>query len=161
MSWYRTYTRTVGRGYTLDDPDTVAYILTTLSSFIYITYNVQILVHPEEYGYNQLYFYGDIIYSVGAVFYLWANLRDDGWLWWMPVAGQYGIAAGRIETGRPTKVGLPHLLICGNEPCTRCCCPSIKEERDNRRVSIITTDEKAEYINNNNMKNNNDNVFTI
>jgi hypothetical protein len=158
MSWYRTYTRTIGRGYTLDDPDTVAYILTTLSSFIYITYNIQILVNPEEYGLNQVYFYGDIIYSIGAVFYLLANLRDDGWLWWMPIAGQYGIAAGRIQTGRPIKIGLPHLLIGGNEPCTQCCRQSLKDERDNRRVSVISINEKDEYANNNNIKNN-DNVL--
>ncbi len=149
MSWYRTYTRTIGRGYTLDDPDTVAYILTTLSSFIYITYNIQILVRPEDYGSNQIYFYGDIIYSVGAVFYLLANLRDDGWLWWMPVAGQYGIASGRVQTGKPTKVGLPHLLMCGNEPCTRCCRKSLHDERDNRRISVISMNEKNQYSNNN------------
>lgn len=120
MSWYRTYARTVNRGYTLDDPDTVAYTLTTLSSFIYITYNIQILRNPEEYGTNLVYFYGDIVYSVGAFFYLWANLRDDGWLWWLPLAGQYGIAAGKIQTEKHVKVGLPHLLIGGPEPIARC-----------------------------------------
>jgi len=147
MSWYRTYTRTIGRGYTFDDPDTVAYTLTTLSSFIYITYNIQILMDPEQYGYNTLYFNGDIIYFVGAFFYLWANLRDDGWLWWLPVAGQYGIAAGRIQTGRPVTVGLPHLLIGGHEPITRCCRSCSKTDRDNKRVNVISTDEK-QYSNN-------------
>jgi hypothetical protein len=142
MSWYRTYTRAVGRGYTLDDADTVAYILTTLSSFIYITYNIQVLVDPEQYGVNQIYFYGDIIYFVGAFFYLWANLRDDGWLWWLPVAGQYGIAPGKIQTGRPVKTGLHHLLIGGNEPCTRCCRRSFKNNVDLRRSSIVPMEEK-------------------
>ena len=121
MSWYRTYTRTIGRGYSLDDPDTIAYTLTTVSSFIYITYNIQILVNPEEYGQNSIYYYGDVIYSAGAFFYLWANLRDDGWLWWLPVAGQYGIAPGTIRTDKPVKTGLSHLLIGGSEPCTRSC----------------------------------------
>ena len=119
MSWYRTYTRTIGRGYTLDDPDTVAYTLTTISSFIYITYNIQILVDPGLYGTNELFKTGDIIYFVGSFFYLWANLRDDGWLWWLPVAGQYHLAPGRIQTGRPIQAGLPHLLIGGTHPC-RC-----------------------------------------
>ena len=121
MSWYRTYTRTIGRGYSLDDPDTVAFTLTTVSSFIYITYNIQILVDPRQYGENVLYKCGDIIYFIGAVFYLWANLRDDGWLWWLPVAGQYGVAPGRIQMGRPIQTGLGHYLIGGAHPCR---CPS-------------------------------------
>ena len=70
MSWYRTYTRTIGRGYTLDDPDTIAYILTTLSSFIYITYNIQIITDVTQYGTNTIYYYGDIIYFIGAFFTL-------------------------------------------------------------------------------------------
>ncbi|CAF3921077.1 unnamed protein product [Adineta steineri] len=138
MSWYRTYTRAIGRGYTLDDPDTVAYLLTTLSSFIYIAYNIQILTHPEQYGSNTLYYNGDIIYFIGSVFYLWANLRDDGWLWWMPVSGQYGIAAGRIETGKPIKAGLPHVLMCGNDPCLTCCRKFTKRDIDN---SVTPIDE--------------------
>ena len=142
MSWYRTYTRTISRGYTFDDPDTVAYTLTTLSSFIYITYNIQILTDPEQYGTNTLYYYGDIIYSVGAVFYLLANLRDDGWLWWLPVAGQYGIAAGKIQTGKPVKAGLPHLLIGGDEPCAKCCGRCFQGGKKTRRVSIISADDK-------------------
>ncbi|CAF0803131.1 unnamed protein product [Adineta steineri] len=140
MSWYRTYTRAIGRGYTLDDPDTVAYLLTTLSSFIYIAYNIQILTHPEQYGSNTLYYNGDIIYFIGSVFYLWANLRDDGWLWWMPVSGQYGIAAGRIETGKPIKAGLPHVLMCGNDPCLTCCRKFTKCGIDN---SVTPIDENT------------------
>lgn len=121
MSWYRTYTRAIGRGYTLDDPDTVAYTLTTLSSFVYITYNVRILIYPDEYEENTMYYSGDIMYFVGAVFYLLASIRDDGWLWWLPVAGQYGIAPGRIETGKEIIYGLSHYPIGGVHPCTRCC----------------------------------------
>jgi len=142
MSWYRTYTRAIGRGFTLDDADTIAYLLTTFSSFIYITYNIQILTHPEEYGANVLYYKGDIIYFVGAVFYLWANLRDDGWLWWMPVAGQYGIAAGRVQTGKPIKAGLPHLLVGGNEPFTRCCRRCLKSDSDGKGGSVVPIHEK-------------------
>jgi hypothetical protein len=148
MSWYRTYTRAIGRGYTLDDPDTVAYILTTLSSFIYITYNIQILMHPEDYGENTIYYNGDIIYFVGSVFYLWANLRDDGWLWWIPVAGQYGIAAGRIQTGKPVKAGLSHLLMGGNEPCTRCCRRSGKNNLAIKTNSVVPSNEKQNSNNN-------------
>jgi hypothetical protein len=148
MSWYRTYTRTIGRGYTLDDPDTVAYILTTLSSFIYITYNIQVLMDPYQYGSNTIYFYGDIIYFIGAFFYLWANLRDDGWLWWLPVAGQYGIASGKIQTGKPVKTGLSHFLIGGNEPCLSCCRRCRKNEHVTRRNSIGPMNEKQSSNNN-------------
>ncbi|CAF4237003.1 unnamed protein product, partial [Rotaria sordida] len=55
---YWTYTRTIGRGYTLDDPDTVAYTLTTLSSFVYIIYDIQILMDPKQYAENSVYYYG-------------------------------------------------------------------------------------------------------
>ena len=55
MSWYRTYVRTLGRGFTLDDPDTIAWLATTISSIIYLVYNIQINVDPEQYGTNMLY----------------------------------------------------------------------------------------------------------
>ncbi|CAF1931857.1 unnamed protein product [Rotaria magnacalcarata] len=149
MSWYRTYTRAICRGFTFDDPDTIAYTLTTLSSFIYITYNIQILQYPHMYGSNYIYTNGDIIYFVGAFFYLWANLRDDGWLWWLPVGGQYGLAAGRIQTGKPVKVGLPHLLIGGGDPCASCCRPSFKNNLVIVNNDVVPLDEKQNATNNN------------
>jgi hypothetical protein len=149
MSWYRTYTRTIGRGYTLDDPDTIAYLLTTFSSFIYITYNIQVLNDSLQYETNKIYRYGDIIYFIGAFFYLWANLRDDGWLWWLPLAGQYGIAAGRIQTGRPVKVGLSHLLMGGSEPCTRCCRQCFTKDLKIRRGSVVLPMDEKQNSNHN------------
>ncbi|CAF3357385.1 unnamed protein product [Rotaria socialis] len=149
MSWYRTYTRAICRGFTFDDPDTVAYTLTTLSSFIYITYNIQILQNPELYEFNDIYTKGDIIYSVGAFFYLWANLRDDGWLWWLPVGGQYGLAAGRIQIGKPVKVGLPHLLIGGGDPCANCCRSPFKNNLVIVNNDVVPLDEKQNATNNN------------
>ena len=142
MSWYRTYTRALGRGFTLEDPDTVAYTLTTLSSFIYIAYNIQILMNPDQYGTNDLYYNGDIIYSIGAIFYLWANLRDDGWLWWMPVAGQYGVAAGKIQSGKPIRAGLPHILMGGNEPCMRCLRKCLRKKPNEGDASVAPVNEK-------------------
>ena len=133
MSWYRTYTRTIGRAFTLEDPDTIAYMLTTISSFIYINYNIQVITDLSQYDTNNIYYTGDIFYSIGAFFYLWTNLRDDGWLWWIPVAGQYGIAPGTIQTNKPVKVGLSHLLIGGNRPLTRCC-------RKDRRIEMKSKD---------------------
>lgn len=152
MSWYRTYTRTISRGYTFDDPDTIAYILTTLSSFVYITYNIQVITDESQYETNKIYYIGDIMYSIGAFFYLWANLRDDGWLWWLPVGGQYGIAAGRMQTGKPVKVGLPHLLIGGDLSCTCCRQRQKNDVNTTRPFNVIFEDEK--HYTNNDIKNN-------
>jgi hypothetical protein len=96
MSWYLTYIRTLGRGFTLDDPDTIAYSSTTIASIIYIVYNIQINVDPEQYGTNYLYTNADILYFLAACYYIFANLRDDNWFWFLPFAGQYGVAPGRI-----------------------------------------------------------------
>jgi hypothetical protein len=98
VSWYMTYTRTLGRGYTLDDPDTVAYLATTTNTLMYVVYNTTMLVHPEQYGSNYLYTTADILGFVGACFYVFANLRDDSWFWFLPLSGQYGVAAGKVRT---------------------------------------------------------------
>ena len=105
MSWYLTYTRTLGRGFSLDDPDTIAYLCTTIASIIYLVYNIQINIHPEQYGTNYLYVNADILYFVSACFYIFAALRDDHWFWFLPMAGQYGVAPGKIHV--ETKKVLP------------------------------------------------------
>ena len=92
-----TYTRTLGRGFTLDDPDVIGFSTTTISSFIYMTYNIQINIEPEQYGTNYLYTYGDIVYFVGACYYIFASMRDDHWFWFLPLAGQYGVPPGRVH----------------------------------------------------------------
>jgi hypothetical protein len=97
MSWYMTYTRTLGRGFTFDDPDTIAYLTTTISSFIYLRYNIHINIYPEDYGRNISYKYGDILYFIGAFYYIFAALRDENCFWFLPLAGQYGVASGRIR----------------------------------------------------------------
>ena len=120
ISWYMTYIRTLGRGFTLDDPDTIAWSATTISSFIYIIYNVQINVSPEQYGTNFLYTYGDIVYFVGSCFYIFAALRDDHWFWFLPLSGQYGVAAGKVQTGSTRSLpiyGKPVILM--TRPCQK------------------------------------------
>lgn len=92
-----TYTRTLGRGYTLDDPDTTAYLTTTISSLIYVVYNIQINIYPKEYGSNLLYKSGDVLYFIGACYYILAALRDENCFWFLPFAGQYGVPAGRVR----------------------------------------------------------------
>ncbi|CAF1307389.1 unnamed protein product [Rotaria sordida] len=113
MSWYMTYIRTLGRGFTLDDPDVIAYSCTTISSIVYLVYNIQINVKPELYGTYYLFTYGDIVYFVGACYYIFASLRDDHWFWFLPLAGQYGVAPGRVhvETKNLPQLGKPMVLI--------------------------------------------------
>ncbi|CAF4004532.1 unnamed protein product [Adineta steineri] len=113
LTWYIAYTRTLGRGFTLDDPDTIAYMTTTSNTLIYFVYNIQINLRPEEYGSNMLYAYADILGFIGSVYYIFGTLRDDNWFWFLPVAGQYGVAVGRIEvvTKQLPKYGLPPIVI--------------------------------------------------
>ncbi|CAF1405409.1 unnamed protein product [Adineta steineri] len=121
MSWYMTYVRTLGRGFTLDDPDTVAWLATTISSIIYMIYNIQINVQPEQYGTNLLYTYGDIVYFVGACYYIFATLRDENWFWFLPLSGQYGVAPGRVQVESTKSLptyGKPTILI--TDLCKRC-----------------------------------------
>ncbi|CAF1209752.1 unnamed protein product [Adineta steineri] len=128
ISWYMTYTRTIGRGFTLDDPDTIAYLTTTISSFIYIIYNIQINLYPEQYGENLLYKYGDILYFIGALYYIFAALRDENCFWFLPLAGQYGVAAGRIrvETKELPQYGKSPVFI------TDLCKRRVHQEFNNR-----------------------------
>jgi len=87
-----------------------------MSSIVYLIYNIQINVQPEQYGTNLLYTYGDIVYFIGACYYVFATLRDEHWLWFLPVAGQYGIAEGKIQTNSVRSLpmfGKPPVLMTG------------------------------------------------
>ncbi|CAF1174383.1 unnamed protein product [Rotaria sp. Silwood1] len=113
ISWYMTYTRTIGRGFTFDDPDTMGYLTTTTNTLIYLVYNIQLNIYPEQYGSNQIYIYADVLGFIGSVYYIFGTLRDENWFWFLPLAGQYGIAAGRIhvETRVLPQFGRPETLI--------------------------------------------------
>ena len=78
---------------TFDDPDVWANFLVVIPSIIYVHYNAYILSHTDQYGTYDLYVQADIAYFVGAIFYLIAALRDDGWFFWCTTAGQcmYGL----------------------------------------------------------------------
>jgi hypothetical protein len=112
----------LGHGFSLDDPDTIAYLSTTTASITYFVYNIQINVQPEQYGTNFLYIYADILYFIGSCYYIFAALRDDHWFWFLPMAGQYGVAPGKIqvETEKilPT-YGKPATLITDLCKCCR------------------------------------------
>ena len=129
MSWYMTYTRTLGRGFTLDDPDVIAFSATAISSVVYIVYNIQINLDPTQYGVNMLYTYGDIVYFLGSCYYIFACMRDDHWFWFLPLSGQYAVPAGKIhvETKVLPQFGRPAILM------TTCCKrPKINPEKNNQ-----------------------------
>ena len=90
----------MGRGWTLDDPDLWGIALIVAPSFLYLAYNVRIYINPADYATDVLYTYADILYAAGAYFYVFAALRDDGWLWWAP-------HAGRLYAGLDDKLPFP------------------------------------------------------
>ena len=141
VSWYMTYTRTLGRGFTFDDPDTMGYLTTTSNTFIYLVYNIQINAHPEQYGTNQIFVYADVLGFVGSVYYIFGTLRDENWFWFLPLAGQYGVAAGRIhvETRDLPQFGYPNILI--TDLCRRRKVKSKEEPVHDRNVNddILTS----------------------
>ncbi|CAF3907702.1 unnamed protein product [Rotaria sordida] len=140
LSWYMTYTRTIGRGFTFDDPDTMGYLTTTSNTLMYLVYNIQLNIYPEQYGTNQIYVYADVLGFIGSVYYILGTLRDENWLWFLPLAGQYGIAAGRIhiETRVLPQFGRHEILI--TNPCRRRKekIKDNKENENNMNMDIIT-----------------------
>ena len=108
-----TYIRTLGRGFSLNDPDVIAFSTTTIASIIYVVYNIQVLIDPVLYNTSTLYTYGDIIYFVGACYYIFANMRDLNWFWFLPLAGQYDVAPCKVgvETKVLPQFGKPAVLM--------------------------------------------------
>jgi len=88
-TWYFTYQRVPGRGFTFDDPDTWANFTIIAPAVIYIVYNVQLQIDPSNYGADFLYVIADKIYMANAVCYFLASLRDVGWFWFMPTSGRF------------------------------------------------------------------------
>jgi hypothetical protein len=127
----------LGRGFSLDDPDVIAFSMTMIAAMIYVVYNIQVLVHPEQYGSNTLYTYGDIVYFIGACFYIFANMRDLNWFWFLPLAGQYGVAPGKVDV--QTKVlpqfGKPVVLM------TDCCRKRLKKPIETPKHEVLDVDE--------------------
>ena len=136
-----TYVRTIGRGFTFDDPDTMAWLTTVISSIIYLVYYVQMNVDPLQYNTNWLYTYGDIVYFIGACYFICAALRDDNWFWFLPFAGQYRIASGKVQvesTRRLPMHGKPAILI--TTPCKPCVRRRrIEKTQENRETNFLTS----------------------
>lgn len=49
-----------------------------MPSIIYFAYNIQLIRDPDGYGTNLLYEKADLLYFVGALTYVLAAARDDG-----------------------------------------------------------------------------------
>jgi len=141
VSWHMTYTRTLGRGFTLDDPDTMGYLTTTSNTFVYLVYNIQMNVYPEQYGSNQMFTYGDILGFIGSVYYIFGTLRDENWFWFLPLAGQYGLAAGRIHIDTKTlpKFGNPEMHITDLCRRRKDRTKDSQETDNNININVITT----------------------
>ena len=136
-----TYIRTLGRGFTFDDPDTAGYLTTTSAAIIYIIYNIQINVYPETYGYNSIFKYADSIFLISACIYIVAALRDDHWFWFLPFSGQYGVATGKVETHSTKKI-LPQFRLSPvliYDLCRKRQSRSVTESSENVRLKTFET----------------------
>lgn len=104
VTWWLTYPRgQLGRGWTLDDPDSWANVFIVVPSIFYVAYNAQILADTTQYGANTLYITGDILYCAGSFFYLFASMRDDGWWWCMPGAGACALGCDAVTPIDPSR----------------------------------------------------------
>ena len=45
---------------------------------MYLVYNLQLIINPDGYGTNLLYEKADLLYFIGALMYVLAAARDDG-----------------------------------------------------------------------------------
>jgi len=82
-SWYVTYLPGPGRGISIWDPDFLGAVGLILPSIIYVAYNIQNILRPDEYKNNSLYEVADLLYGIDAPLYLFAALRDAGCFWWL------------------------------------------------------------------------------
>jgi len=87
FTWWYSYPRLPGRGFTLDDPDIAALFTIVLGAFMYLGYNAYILHSPDQYGTFALYIQADYLYAVNGILYLITAIRDCGWFYWGPVGG--------------------------------------------------------------------------
>ena len=70
----------IGKGWTLQDPDLWANASILVAAFIYLIYNLEVLIISTQGDYNDsmLYYYGDYFYFLNSLFCLLASLRDCG-----------------------------------------------------------------------------------
>jgi len=104
-TWYLTYRRTLGRGFTLDDPDIWANLTIWAGTLAYVVYNCQIINDRSLYGTNDLYVTADWIFFVNSLMYFICSLRDAGWFYFMPIAGvlNFNDAYSVVKNGKAKK----------------------------------------------------------
>jgi hypothetical protein len=69
----------------------------------------------------------DLLYGIGAFFYLFASMRDDGWFWFMPAGGAlpYGMDVEQpidfpeVDNSSTVKYIAGNCLGCGVPSCNR------------------------------------------
>jgi len=88
FTWYLTYRRIPGRGWTLDDPDVWALITLIIGDLMYIVYNSEIIFDRSTYGANFLYVAADWVFVVNSWIYVVCALRDADWFFLLPTAGR-------------------------------------------------------------------------
>jgi hypothetical protein len=86
--YFRTKETTIGRGFTLDDPDLWANLTIDLGALYYFCYNVSLFqMKFQNYDTNYLFMTGDLFYFLNSVIYTIASLRDCDVFWYLPTAG--------------------------------------------------------------------------
>jgi len=88
FTWYLTYRRIPGRGWTLDDPDVWALFTLIAGDAMYIVYNSEIIYDRSTYGANFLYVAADWVFVVNSWLYVICALRDADWFFLLPTAGR-------------------------------------------------------------------------
>jgi len=103
ITWFITYRRIPGRGFTFDDPDVWALITLLIGDAMYIVYNSQIINDRATYGTNMLYAQADYVFLVNSWLYLACSLRDVGWFYMLPKAGRMNFDKKYKKIDKPKK----------------------------------------------------------
>jgi hypothetical protein len=76
--WWSIHERRPGRGLTPWDLDAWCQFFLVVSSLVYFVYYLDVTRYPDHYGTNFEYKTADTMYFVGALLYLFSDMRDNG-----------------------------------------------------------------------------------
>jgi len=105
FTWFATYRRVPGRGFTFDDPDIWALITILIGDIMYIIYNSEILSDRATYGTNYLYVSADFVFLFNSWTYLACSLRDADWFYMLPTAGRMNFDVKYKKVVKIEKIG--------------------------------------------------------
>lgn len=108
--WWATHPRGRGRGLTLWDVDLYSSALLIAAAAISVTWNVQLLARPAEWGDNVLYLHADAMFCAGGVLYLAGAMRDCDAFWWLPLPGWPAQSAHEPQEAEPPSPRTPLVL---------------------------------------------------